>query len=101
MARKQSFEKAMEKLEVIVQELDSGDSSLDTAIKKFEEGIKLLKYCSEKLDEMEQRISVLVKNGSGEIDEKPIAFESENKTDYSSDNEPDNEPDSKQGNGSA
>ncbi len=33
------------------------------------------KFCSEKLDEMEQRISVLVKNGSGKIDEKPIDFE--------------------------
>jgi exodeoxyribonuclease VII small subunit len=76
MAKKQSFEKAMEKLEVIVQELDSGDSSLDTTIKKFEEGIKLSKYCSEKLDEMEQRISVLVQNGSGEMDEKPLDFES-------------------------
>lgn len=77
MAKKQTFEKAMEKLELIVGDLESGDPSLDMAIKKFEEGIKLSKFCSEKLDEMEQRISVLLKNEVGEIDEKPIAFESE------------------------
>jgi exodeoxyribonuclease VII small subunit len=36
MAKKQTFEKAMEKLEQIVEDLESGDPSLDTALKKFE-----------------------------------------------------------------
>jgi len=75
MAKKQTFEKAMEKLEAIVGDLEAGDPTLDMALKKFEEGVKLSKFCSEKLDEMEQRISVLLKNNSGEITEKTIRFD--------------------------
>ena len=77
MAKKQTFEKAMEKLEKIVEELESGDPPLDIALKKFEEGMKLSRFCSEKLDEMEQRISVLIKTEADEIVEEPVSFESE------------------------
>ncbi len=77
MAKKQTFEQAMEKLEQIVQDLESGDPSLDGAIKNFEEGIKLSKFCSEKLDEMEKRISVLLKNDAGEIVENKLDLDSE------------------------
>ena len=77
MARKQTFERAMEKLEQIVQDLESGDPSLDAAIQKFEEGIKLSKFCSEKLDEMEKRLSVLLKNDAGEIVENQLDLDSE------------------------
>ncbi len=73
MTKKQTFEKAMEKLEQIVAELESGDPSLDVALKKFEEGIKLSKFCSEKLDDMEKRISVLLENDAGELVEQPLA----------------------------
>ena len=77
MAKKQTFEQAMEKLEQIVQDLESGDPSLDAAIQKFEDGIKLSKFCSEKLDEMEKRISVLLKNDAGEIVENQLDLDSE------------------------
>ncbi len=73
MTKKQTFEKAMEKLEQIVADLESGDPSLDVALKKFEEGIKLSKFCSEKLDDMEKRISVLLENDAGELVEQPLA----------------------------
>jgi len=53
---KKTFELAMKQLEKIVQELESGDMPLEKAIKKFEEGIKISKYCSEKLDESEKKI---------------------------------------------
>jgi exodeoxyribonuclease VII small subunit len=45
---KQTFEKAMEQLEEIVQELESVDLPLEKAIKKFEEGVQLAKFCSDK-----------------------------------------------------
>jgi len=48
---KQTFENAMKRLETIVQELESGDLVLDEALKKFQEGVKLSKFCSRKLDE--------------------------------------------------
>ncbi|MEA3231765.1 MAG: exodeoxyribonuclease VII small subunit [Thermodesulfobacteriota bacterium] len=80
MAKKQTFEQAMEKLEQIVQDLESGDPSLDAAIKNFEEGIKLSKFCSEKLDEMEKRITVLMKNDADEIVEKQLDLDTDEKS---------------------
>ena len=74
---KQTFEKAMEKLEQIVQELESGDQPLEKALKKFEEGVKLSKFCSEKLDETEKRITILLQNQEGNLFEKPFISEDE------------------------
>jgi len=74
---KQTFEKAMKKLELIVQQLESGDQPLEEAVKKFEEGIKLSKFCSEKLDETEKRITILLKDQTGNLFEKPFISESE------------------------
>jgi exodeoxyribonuclease VII small subunit len=76
MAQK-TFEQSMKQLERIVQELEDGDLPLEKAIKKFEEGIKLTKLCSEKLDETEKKISVLLKNSESQMAEKPLAAEDE------------------------
>jgi exodeoxyribonuclease VII small subunit len=76
MAQK-TFEQSMKQLERIVQELEEGDLPLEKAIKKFEQGIKLSKLCSEKLDETEKKISVLLKNSEGQLTEKPISAEDE------------------------
>lgn len=73
---KQTFEKAMEKLELIVQQLESGDQPLEEAVKKFEEGVKLSKFCSEKLDQTEKRITLLLKDQTGNLFEKPFISES-------------------------
>ena len=72
MATKQTFEKAMKQLEEIVQELESGDLPLEKAIKKFEEGVQLSKFCSETLDETEKRIQVLLQDSEGKVMEKPF-----------------------------
>lgn len=76
MAQK-TFEQSMKLLEKIVQELEDGDLPLEKAIKKFEEGIKLTKFCSQKLDETEKKISVLLKNSQGQMTEKPFVSEDE------------------------
>ena len=65
----------MKKLEQIVQELESGDLLLEEAMQKFEEGINLSKLCSEKLDETEKKITLLLQDQKGNVSEKP--FESE------------------------
>lgn len=74
MAQK-TFEQSIKQLERIVQELEGGDLPLETAIKKFEEGLKLTKFCSEKLDETEKKVSILLKNAEGRIVEKPFRAE--------------------------
>jgi len=77
MAVKQTFEKAMKQLEDIVHELESGDLSLENAMKKFEEGIELSKFCSEKLDETEKKITMLTRDQNGNVNESPFLPEGE------------------------
>ena len=74
MAQK-TFEQSMKQLERIVQELESSDLPLESAIKKFEEGMKLTKFCSKKLDETEKKVSLLLKNAEGQISEEPFSSE--------------------------
>ena len=70
-----NFEETMQKLEQITAELEKGELSLDESVKKFEEGIKLSKECSEKLDDAEKRINILVKNENGEMTEEEFEQE--------------------------
>ena len=72
---KVTFEAAMKQLEQIVQELESGNLPLEDSIKKFEEGIKLSKFCSAKLDETEKKITLLLKDQDGNVIEKPFVPE--------------------------
>jgi exodeoxyribonuclease VII small subunit len=67
-----SFEKALSQLEQIVQEMEGGDLPLEKALARFEEGIALSRICSEKLGEMEKRITQLVEDGDGKALEKPF-----------------------------
>ncbi len=74
---KKTFEQAMKQIEQIVVDLESGDLPLEKAIKKFEEGIQLSKFCTEKLDETEKKITILMQDSNGKVSEVP--FEVENK----------------------
>lgn len=69
---KQTFETAMKQLEQIAQELEAGDLSLELAMKKFEEGIQLSRFCAKKLDETERRIAILLQNSDGLVQEVPF-----------------------------
>ena len=69
---KKTFEQAMKQLEQIVQDLESGDMPLEKAIKIFEDGIQLSKFCSEKLDETEKRITILMQSSDGKLSEAPF-----------------------------
>lgn len=64
-----NFEEAMKELEQITAELEKGDLSLDEAVKKFEEGIKLSKECNKILENSEKRINILI-NNDGNITEE-------------------------------
>ena len=74
---KQTFEKAMKKLEQIVQEMESGNLPLEKSIKKFEEGVQLSKFCSAKLDETEKKVTILMQDSEGNLSEKPFISENE------------------------
>ncbi|MBQ8392685.1 MAG: exodeoxyribonuclease VII small subunit [Clostridia bacterium] len=61
-----SFENAMERLEEIVNLLEGGESSLDQSLSLFEEGVKLVKICNEKLEKAEGAVKQLI-NVDGEF----------------------------------
>lgn len=55
------LEKSLSKLEKIVNELEAGELPLETAMKKFEEGIKLTRTCQTFLKDAEQKVKILIK----------------------------------------
>jgi exodeoxyribonuclease VII small subunit len=55
-----SFEEAINKLEGIVQSLETGNISLDESLRLFQEGVQLIDFCQKKLTMAEQKVSVLV-----------------------------------------
>lgn len=61
------FEEALKKLERIVDDLGSGELNLDDAINRYEEGMKLSKFCYKKLQDIQKKVEVLVKDSSGKI----------------------------------
>ena len=61
------FEKAMTRLEKIVEELERGDLDIDKSLEIFEEGIKMSRLCSKKLNEAEAKIEKLTKDKKGEL----------------------------------
>ena len=59
-----AFEQALARLEEIVRALDGGEAPLDESLALFEEGVSLVKLCSEKLDKAEQTVKILVRGES-------------------------------------
>jgi exodeoxyribonuclease VII small subunit len=68
-----NFEQAMQRLEEIVEKMESGDLPLEELIVRYEEGMKLVKLCQERLASAEQRIEIITRNNAG----KPIVKEFE------------------------
>lgn len=71
---KKNFETALARLEEIAGELEEGDLSLESSLKKFDEGMKLVQFCNQKLDESQQQIDILL-NKNGAL--TPVPFQAE------------------------
>jgi exodeoxyribonuclease VII small subunit len=69
---KKKFEEALQELEMIVQRLEDGNLSLDESLSLFEEGIKLSRLCSQRLDEAEKKVEILLKNENGSLSRQPF-----------------------------
>ena len=70
---KKKFEDALAELEKAVERLESGELSLEDSLAAFEEGVRLVKYCNQKLTEVERKIDLLVKDKEGKLQLKPLA----------------------------
>jgi exodeoxyribonuclease VII small subunit len=71
---KEKFEEALGRLEDIVKKMEAGEMTLEESLKAFEEGIKLARLCSRKLDEAERRVEILLKQEE-ELVIKPFKVE--------------------------
>ena len=63
-----NFEKAMDRLEAIVEQMESGKLPLEDLIVRYEEGMNLVKVCQDRLTKAEQKIEIIARNNAG----KPI-----------------------------
>ena len=68
-----AFETALARLEEIVRALDVGAAPLDESLALFEEGVKLVKLCSGKLDAAEQKVKILVRGEDGNTEARDFA----------------------------
>ncbi|NDY73059.1 exodeoxyribonuclease VII small subunit [Desulfobacter hydrogenophilus] len=62
---KKTFESALKQLESIVKEMESGDLTLEKAVKKYEDGIANTRFCLDILDKTEQKITQLTMDSDG------------------------------------
>lgn len=70
-----NFELNLKKLEELVKKLDSDELTLDESIALFEEGIKLSKKCSDKLESAERKINILLQDENGNEEEEKFEIE--------------------------
>ena len=68
-----NFERAMDRLETSVDEMESGKMMLEELIVRYEEGMKLVGICQERLASAEKRIEIITRNHAG----KPVVKEFE------------------------
>ena len=72
MKKNITFEEAMNKLETSVSRLESGALTLDESLAEFEEAVKLIKFCNDKLSEAEQKVKILIESQDGTVYDKPF-----------------------------
>ncbi len=70
---KERFEDALSRLEKIVSKLEEGDISLEESLTLFEEGIRLSRFCGQKLDEAEKKVEILLKDKEGALKPQPFS----------------------------
>ena len=66
------FEVALGELEQVVEQLESGDLSLEDSLAAFERGVGLVKYCNQKLSEVEKKVEILLKDKEGRLQLKTL-----------------------------
>ncbi len=63
-----NFDGALEKLEALVEQLESGKLSLEEALQVFEEGVKLSLYCQQELKKTDGKVKTLLQKLNGELE---------------------------------
>jgi exodeoxyribonuclease VII small subunit len=74
MAEKK-FEAALARLEEIVSQLEQGELPLEQSLRLFEEGVKLARLCTVRLEEAERKVEQLLKDKAGRLVKAPFEEE--------------------------
>ena len=61
------FESALEELEGVIEQLESGNLSLEDSLAAFEKGVGLVKFCNQKLSEVEKKVELLIRDKEGKL----------------------------------
>jgi exodeoxyribonuclease VII small subunit len=72
-----NFEDAMTRLDAEVRKLESGNMSLEESIASFEEAVKLVRVCNEKLESAQRRVRILTETANGEVTDMPFDMNNE------------------------
>ncbi|KXS42017.1 MAG: exodeoxyribonuclease VII small subunit, partial [Candidatus Frackibacter sp. T328-2] len=59
----------------IVNKLETGELSLEDSLTEFEKGVKLSKFCSQRLEQAEQRVEMIIENEAGDLEVQPYNLE--------------------------
>jgi exodeoxyribonuclease VII small subunit len=71
-AKADSFEKNLDRLDAVVQQLEDADLPLEKALQLYEEGMKLSGVCQKQLEEAEGRVEILMKKAGGKMTAEPF-----------------------------
>ncbi len=69
------FEVALSRLEKLAEQMESGELGLEDALKQYEEGVGLARFCNQKLNEIQKRIDILKKDADGQWTRVPLDAE--------------------------
>jgi exodeoxyribonuclease VII small subunit len=67
-----SFEKALERLQEIVAELEDPEKGLEASLELFEEGVGLSRFCRSRIDEIEKRVEVVLRETPDALVTEPL-----------------------------
>jgi len=76
--KKIKFEEAMANLEEIVRQLEGGNLTLDESIASYEEAVKLVRVCNERLEAAENKIRILTESPDGSVSDADFTVTNEN-----------------------
>lgn len=63
----QTFESALERIELLAARMEKNDLPLEELITAYEEGLGLIRFCTERLDQVEKRLQVITHNAAGQV----------------------------------
>ena len=77
LSKNLSFEKALERLQEIVAGLEDPEKGLESSLELFEEGVSLSRFCRSKIDEIQKRVDVVLKETADSLVTEPLEDEND------------------------